>query len=460
MVPRSPLILALALAALGCTEWTPPPVTVDSYTLAGPPEGWSVYEPHVAFAPDGGVRVAGQYGPGYNRGGVRFWTAVSDRGRSTWLEEEVVPDAPVLEPTMAADATVAIGPDGAHYLFGLWADSRRAGVPDASLVLSAADPIGGSLRRRRTLAVVTETEPGVLAASDKPWMIVDPDTSSSPQGTLYFAWTALTVHLSRDPPSIERTLVVSSSRDGGYTVSPPIEVAREGMGAQLAVRSDGTLDVIWTELRGQGRLPSKRLLHVWSRDGGVTFSLPRAVATLDEDGPDWLGHGALAAGPGGALHACWPQGRGDSASTRVICNHFTKETRWGIPTPVTTAGGFLSAAYPALTFGAGSWWLAIYAAREDTLSVQLLRRHRATGSWETGPVLASAPLDFPRFCAAPDLPCRRDPSMFTPGDYVSAAGSGTGAAFAYVLPGSGLDDQGRDGSLRVSIVRTDPDPLP
>ena len=455
MVRRSPLLLALTLAHVGCTETTEPSFVVESSTLMGPASGWSVYEPHVAVTPGGEVRVAGQYGSGYNRGGLRFWTAASGEPTAAWLEREAVPSSSDREPTMAADATVAIGPDGTHYLLGLWADSTRAGVPDASLVLSAADGSNGSFGLRQTLAKVNEPEPGVLTASDKPWMIIDPDTSSSPWGTLYFAWTALTVHLDSDPVSIERTLVLSSSHDGGHTVSAPTPVAPEGMGVQLAVRSDGTLDVLWTELRDQGRLPSKRLLHAWSRDQGATFSPPALVAAMDSEAPGRLGHGTLVAGPEGVLQACWPQWLGESRNTEVVCNRFAEQAGWAEPQAVTTTEGVRATSYPALAHAGGVWWLAIYTARESTMSVRLMQRHGAE-SWVMGPVLASVPLPFSRFCPVPDLPCRRDATMFTPGDYVSAAGSGSLAAFAYVLPGSGFDGAGRDDSLAVSMVRTHP----
>lgn len=206
------LVIAGVAAVAGCdgragADDSP---SVRTVVLEGPPGGEAVYEPHVAVGADGRVLVAAQYGVGYNRGGLRFWTGRSGPDGNGWDEGEAVPQPMTTGPTMAADATVAIGPDGTQYLLGLSADSTRGGVPDASLVLATAPPGGGPFTHRLSLARVDEPSPAVLTATDKPWMVLDPDTSDGPAGTLYMGWTALTVHLDRDPIEIERTLMVAT----------------------------------------------------------------------------------------------------------------------------------------------------------------------------------------------------------------------------------------------------------
>jgi len=455
-LPHAALMLAGAASVAGCGTDAPAGgrlPRVETTVLAGPPGGESIFEPHVALSDDGLVVVAGQYGSGYNRGGLRFWAA-ERRQNGAWHESEAVPQPMTAHPTMAADATVAVGPDGTRYLLGLSADSTRVGVPDASLVLASAPAGAPGFSHRRTLVQVEEPAPDVLTATDKPWMAVDPDTAGGPAGTLYFGWTALTVHLGREPIQIERTLRVATSRDGGETVEPPVDVAPEGMGVQLAVRPDGTLDVVWTEVRGQGAQPPTRLLHSVSRDRGRTFSEPVALVSLTEAGPESLGHPTLAAGGDGSLMACWPQGPGEAAGWTVQCSHFRGNTGWRpafVPQPDLEA---MAVSFPALAASGGRWWLTTYVATADSLAVALFQGHGDGRTWQRVETLAAAAIPFASYCPAPGLPCRRDETRFFPGDYVSAAGRGSVVAVAWVLPASSPRGAGvSEGRLGVSVIR-------
>ena len=113
---------------------------------------------------------------------------------------------------MAADATVAAGTAGRWYLFGLAADSTRHGVPDASLLLAQV-PETRVLARIRE---VSEPRPGLLLATDKPWMVRDPgDEGRDP--SLVLGWTELEVDLSQSPVSIRRTLKIGVG-DGRRTI--------------------------------------------------------------------------------------------------------------------------------------------------------------------------------------------------------------------------------------------------
>lgn len=233
-------------------------------------------------------------------------------------------------------------------------------------------------------------------------------------------------------------------------MEPAVAVADEGMGVQLWVRPDGTLDAVWTELRDQGSRPAMRLLHAVSTDRGRTFSEPAVVVELDEGGGDGVGHAALAAGDDGTLMACWPQGPEAAEGWAVYCSRFREGGGWEPPSEVNAGPDALAVSFPAVAAAGGSWWLSAYVATQDTVAVTLFRSEGANGSWSRVQSLASAPVPFDRYCPAPGLACRRDETTVFPGDYVSAAGRGDRAAMAWVLPAGGADSEGR---LGVAVVR-------
>lgn len=398
----------------------------------------------MAIDDDGRVFVAGQYGVGYNRGGLRFWTAVQGRD-GNWITGEAVLSRPGRTPTMAADATVAAGSDGRWILFGLGADSVRYGVPDASLFLARVPSGSGPVRIRE----VSEPAQGLLRGTDKPWMVRDPGGEGR-EASLVLGWTELEVDLNQSPVEIRRTLVVGVATEDGRLRHAPVSVAPEALGVQLAVGEGGTVDAVWTDLRDQGAVPSIRIRHARSSDGGRSFQAAGVVAERSPTSGATLGHPTLAAAPSGALMACWPEWEAGEWATSIACAQRVGQHWTGVSPP--PAGEGTIGAFPALAWAGGRWWLSYYEASGAHLRMSLVSRATRERDWRDEGVLAEVPDYDGRFCPAPGLPCRDDDAAFFPGDYVSAAGNGSILAVAYVLPDG---DDGGD-RLVVSVLDLGP----
>ena len=387
----------------------------------------SVFEPVVAIDPDRPDRiVAGaQFGEGYNRGGLRFQTWVTTDGARTWSTQEVSLRALERPSTMAADLSLAFGLGGELYGFGISGDGFRDRVPEAALALAVSEDGGRTFAPRAVLGESVDHDDGSFSVSDKPWMAIDRGSESPFRGSLYFAWTRIRVRGLKDGYDLERNLVVSYSRDSGRSQSEPLSIAVSGGGAQIAVRPDGTVDLVWVQ---EEENRSGRVLHAFSRDGGKSFSPPKAIESLS-DAAESLDLPTLAASPTGALSACWARGPLSSAAgTAIRCSGYQPGSGWSPPTSVKASG------YPALAATEDAFWLLGYYAGE-TLRVALYCS-RDGRSFEAVETLAETPLSAERFCPRSNLPCRKDLETFTPGDYVGLAASSRRLAAAYVLPGS------------------------
>lgn len=432
------LILLLVVAACEPPAASPPPPrSVATVVLPAPDDSASAFEPHVAIDPENPERivVGAQYGAGYNRGGLRFWTWASGDGGQTWQGKETLPRTLRRMPTMAADLSLAFSPHGAVLLFGISGDSARSvgprlSVPEAALALAVSTDGGRTFAPRALVGRPEDVSPTAFEVSDKPWMTVDRHPESPYQGSLYLAWTRVSVRLDTDALSITRRLVLSLSRDEGRRIAPPVFIAEEGLGAQLAVRADGTLDVVWLEADSA----RTGVLHAASHDGGATFS-PPVVLERTADSAETLGLPTLAAGASGDLLACWTRSR-ESAWTIVRCSHHRPGHGWSVPAPALTLPAGATAGYPAVAATQDAWWLLSYQAEAFATRVLLLRSEDGR-TFAVRDTLASLPLPLEGFCADPMLSCRADLRMFTPGDYVALAAGGERLAAAYVLPRRG-----------------------
>lgn len=390
----------------------------------------SVFEPIVAIDPDRPDRiVAGaQFGEGYNRGGLQFRTwATSDGGRN-WIRQEVALRAFERPPTIAADLSLAFGLEGELFGFGISGDGFRDRVPEAALALAVSRDGGRTFTPRALLGESVDHADGTFSVSDKPWMAIDRGPESPFRGGLYFAWTRTRVRKLPDGYDVERELVFSFSRDSGQSRSQPLSIAESGGGAQIAVRPNGVVDLVWVE---EEENRSGRVLHRVSGDGGATFSASKAIEALDDESES-LDLPTLAASSTGALSACWARGPLSSAAgTSIRCSEYDEKRGWTPPFSVTADSA--ASGYPALASTGDAFWLLAYRARE-TLRV-VLYCSRDGRSFEAVETLSETPLSAERFCARSGLPCRKDPEVFTPGDYVGLAASSHRLGAAYVLPG-------------------------
>jgi hypothetical protein len=126
------------LGALACGD---PGQVVRTIALSAPEDTVSAFEPFAVIdqaAPDR-IYVGAQYGAGYNRGGMRIWTWSSVDGGGSWSGTRVVPKAfPPAGQALAADLTMAVGPDGTLYHLSLTADSAPTGLMTAAAALAVS----------------------------------------------------------------------------------------------------------------------------------------------------------------------------------------------------------------------------------------------------------------------------------------------------------------------------------
>jgi hypothetical protein len=172
----------------------------------------------------------------------------------------------------------------------------------------------------------TEIPPGARFL-DKPWLAID-TTGGAFAGAVYLVWVRLHLDTGR------REVLVSVSKDQGRTYAAPVlldtlsDAERAGLEelAQVAVRPDGTVDVVWNGVR-QGR---PLILHAWSTDGGASFSSPETVVRLRPDASRLGIVTSLGTSPHGRLAVCWQQARSaDRNDPRVACKLTAKRAGGG-----------------------------------------------------------------------------------------------------------------------------------
>lgn len=444
-----PPFLALSAVASGCrTEAAPLPVR--TVTLDHPEDTVSAFEPFVAVDParPDRILVGAQYGPGYNRGGQRMWTWASHDGGTSWTGGRVTPKSfPPAGQALAADLTMAVGPDGTVYHLSLTADSAPTGLLTAAAALAVSSDGGVSFVPRTVFGTVTTPEPGIMVFTDKPWMVADVSTRSPGLGNVYMSWARNRVDF-RDT-SVTASPVVAVSRDGGKSLEEPVSLAASGFGVTLALRSDGTLDAAWSDLR-PGSSEGSRVLHATSFDGGKSYGQPAVVAEL-ADSTESIELPQVAVGPGDRPFACWTQGPPvPGGSVDVWCGAGNDSSGWGpAQKALSDPTGRTVYSYPAVAATDRAFWLVAYRA-DTALSVELYRSRDGAHFSHYG-TLATASLNGAPFCPRPGLPCRKSDAVFFPGDYVSLAGAGRRLVAAYAMPRSG----GSPGATAITVSVVD-----
>lgn len=262
---------------------------------------------------------------------------------------------------------------------------------------------------------------------DKPWVAID-STHGQHAGSAYLTWSRNDQHLDGRTYT---TLFLAASRDGGATYGRPVVIAPRALRpdtiehySQVAVRPDGTVDVVWNDLwRGQ-----PAVVHAASTDGGATFSPTRPVAVLPGRTPLGL-TSSLAVSPTGALAVCW------SGSTRpvayrpqIACSRSRDGVHWSMP--ATPFGSFGQQYLPAAAFQGNQLWVAGYRSARDSTRVLLAgSRERGFASPLT---LAVRPYGRSALCG-PHPPDCGDGQSFV-GDYIGAAASWHRVWADFVLP--------------------------
>jgi hypothetical protein len=271
-----------------------------------------------------------------------------------------------------------------------------------------------------------------LTIIDKPWIAVDAGS-----GSVYLTWSRDEVVL----PSGERsTLLFAASRDGGRAYARPLVLApttSHGLAhvSQVAVRPDGTVDVVYAGLRN-GR---PALLHIASRNGGRSFARPEVVTTLPAAVLAVGVVASLAVSPGGALAVCWAGSvHPKKYVPHVACTQSSGDGRWSPALVPFRTGGteFL----PAATFQNETLWVAAY--RSTSRSTRVLLARSVGGAPFAAPyVLASRNYGRDGLCAPHPPRCKRGQRFI--GDYIGAVASADRVHVTFVLPVGALSSPNR-----------------
>jgi hypothetical protein len=235
---------------------------------------------------------------------------------------------------------------------------------------------------------------------------------------VYVAWTRL--NFSSKPGRSE--LWCAAMHRGAHAFTPaiqlgePIELqhlSNTVHHVQLAVRPDGTLDVVWRQA------PTGRLFHSSSTDGATTFMAPAALSADETMGAGQFP--SLVATPNGGLLTAWEN------EGNVFCA-VLESGKWTRPRPV---GGELPAgvrvSHPAVAATADGLYVLVYCREPDRVRVVIYRSTNQGAKWE-------------EHCCL-DARGRAGGMGRTtnPGDYVGLA-AGAGSLYAaYVLPGEGRE---------------------
>ena len=310
---RATAVVGAALVMLSVTsavagpsvEWVSSEQPLPDSCPLGDAQVGADLEPSVRTNPTNpkNLIVAWQRDRSRDYGGSRtFGVATSFDGAKTW-SSSTVPGFGCLstEDQKVTDSWVSFGPDGTAYLIGLNfqidrgygvvpRDVAPATTDDPSHVIVSTSTDGG-----RSWSPVRDVARGV--SFDKPTITADPYRA----GTAYATWMQYEFYACNVQCGLASAMMYSRTDDGGLTWSPsrpiatsvaPIETVQP---AEIAVLPDGTLvalhtffdyayDTVGNAQRCFDDAAAKTTCGRWtvrsqtSTDGGLTWSLPLAVA--------------------------------------------------------------------------------------------------------------------------------------------------------------------------------------
>jgi hypothetical protein len=236
---------------------------------------------------------------------------------------------------------------------------------------------------------------------------------------------------------------VAVSKDQGRTYAAPLvldtsshtELAGADANAQVVVRPDGTVDVVWNGVRDGQPL----ILHAWSTNGGASFSAPERVVRLRPDVRRFGVATSLAVSPRGRLAVCWSQARSpDPNDTRVACTVQARRGGWG-PQMEFLPGNRDRQYLPAAAFQ-GEWlWVAAYvSSATSTRLVAVCGVGRHFGH----PLTVNRwPVPSARICTGGGLGSCPEGTFI--GDYIGLVAAGRRVVVAYIQPSAGPSELNR-----------------
>lgn len=213
------------------------------------------------------------------------------------------------------DPAVAFDSRGHVYYAGLGFNRNN---PASGVEVSKGTIAGGTLTWSQPSWVTQTNNPTIF--NDKEWIAADHFAASPFRDRVYVSYTRFIFNPKGN--YVQSPIFTSYSSDGGQTFSSPISISSNvlyGQGSRPVVGPDGTVYIFWD---GSTRLASTDSIYmVKSRDGGVTWSSPSAVAPLQDIGTlkdtnfRVNSYPAVAAGPDGSLYATWTSSTKNTATT-------------------------------------------------------------------------------------------------------------------------------------------------
>jgi hypothetical protein len=429
--------------------------TVLPVPSGGPEMGPS--EPHIAVDPNDPAHLfaVAQVGPGGGAPATREFLWRSGDGGTTWTRSPLLGGSGNTPAVLSGDPTVAAGRHGLVLYGTLTADvdaaagtlTQQAGTRVSTDGGASFTAFGSAKRSVLPLCFIalpcTEPPPPGSLVADKPWLAVDA-TGGAFDGAAYLVWDRLTFDT-----AIRYELLVSVSTDQGRTYGPPVVLDRQVLAglaglahnSQVAVRPDGTVDVVWNGM-WHGR---PLILHTWSTDGGASFSAPETVVPLRPDASLAGVVASLAVSPRGQLAVCWSQARSpDRNDPRVACTVRARHGGWG-PAQAILPGN--RQYLPAAAFQGERLWAGAYVSSATSTRLVAVRDE---GNHFGQPVTVNRwPVPSERICAPHPPDCLQGQTFI--GDYIGMAAAGRRVMVAYIQPSAGPSQPNR---LLVSSIRT------
>jgi hypothetical protein len=416
-------------------------------TVLHVPAGTDPSEPHLAVDPNDPARlyaVAQVQIPGLLTQELMWRT--QDGGRR-WLRSPLLGGADNTSSTsgFSVDPVVAAG-GKALVLFGAFALNADAAAGKAILRIGTRvstdrgatfHAFGTADRVTLPLCVFTTGCPPPPNAQglDKPWLAID-GTHGRFRDSAYLVW----VH---DYADGRHQLRLSVSRDRGHTYSAPIVLDRstaarlDGLEelAQLAVRPDGTVDVVWNAVR-HGR---PVILHAVSTDGGASFHAPKPIAWLRQRASRFGIVTTLAVSRLGRIGICWSQARSPNRyDPLVTCKITDHHGSWSHAHRILPRDG--SREYlPAAGFQGERLWIAAYVS--DATSTRLVAVGARRNGFGRAITVNRWPVPGSRVCG-PRVPECLDKATFI-GDYIGLVATPRQVVIDYIAPSPNRSQQNR-----------------
>jgi hypothetical protein len=356
------------------------------------------------------------------------------------------------DPDTAADPVLGFASDGSVLL-----GSMAMGEPFGREILARPTPLAGGLylsrwnpggpgagRAQLVAPNSWDSVARVRVGVDKPAMALDRGSASRYRNSIYLGWSNL--HMVGTPDTLATRGMLATSRDGGRTFTAPRAIADSAFGMAIATGPAGTLDIAYTNMTG--REATGHFLHaIRSTDGGQSFGPPVLIAR--QQGDSVIELPTAAASSDGDVLACWTEGpRGNVRLTRIRCSTRRGEV-WAQPIDV---GGpdFTGAVagWPALVATAKGWALLLYLSRTTETEVAVFRTTDGRRFTKLATLARAQELGSGRFCVRVNGVC--PPNALKIGHYVSLARSGDRLVAAFILPRPGKYDG--SGGVVVSLI--------